>query len=49
VAHERLADGERRRVRWSIAIPQLVEDGKFDPSGLRAYLDRAEGLGFESG
>ena len=36
-------------MRWSIAIPQLVEDGGFDPAGFRAYLARAEALGFESG
>ena len=36
-------------MRWSIAIPQLVEDGEFDPAGFRAYLARAEALGFESG
>jgi probable F420-dependent oxidoreductase len=35
-------------VRWSIPIPQLVEDGGFEPSGFRAYLARAEQLGFES-
>ncbi len=36
-------------MRWSIAIPQLVEDGAFDPAGFGAYLARAEALGFESG
>ena len=36
-------------MRWSIAIPQFVEDGEFDPAGFRAYLARAEVLGFESG
>jgi probable F420-dependent oxidoreductase len=36
-------------VRWSIAIPQLVEDGEFDPAGFRDYLVHAEALGFESG
>ena len=36
-------------MRWSIAIPQLVEDGEFDPAGFRDYLARAEALGFESG
>ncbi len=36
-------------MRWSIAIPQLVVDGEFDPAGFRAYLARAEALGFESG
>jgi len=35
-------------VRWAIAIPQYVRDGTFDPGGLRAYLTRAEELGFES-
>ena len=35
-------------MRWSIPIPQFVEDGGFDPSGFRAYLARAEELGFES-
>jgi probable F420-dependent oxidoreductase len=34
-------------VRFSICIPQFVEDGSFDPSALRAYLARAEELGFE--
>lgn len=36
-------------MRWAIAIPQLVEDGEFVPAGFRAYLARAETLGFESG
>jgi probable F420-dependent oxidoreductase len=36
-------------VRWSISIPQFVDDGSFEPSSLRAYLARAEALGFESG
>ena len=35
-------------MRWSIPIPQFVEDGEFDPSGFRDYLVRAEALGFES-
>jgi alkanesulfonate monooxygenase SsuD/methylene tetrahydromethanopterin reductase-like flavin-dependent oxidoreductase (luciferase family) len=35
-------------VKFSIAIPQLDSDG-FDASGLRAYLARAEELGFEGG
>ena len=35
-------------MRWSIPIPQLVEGGGFDPSSFRAYLARAEELGFES-
>lgn len=37
----------RRVVRWSISIPQFVADGTFDPARLRAYLTRAEELGFE--
>ncbi len=35
-------------VRWAISIPQYVVDGAFDPDALRAYLTRAEALGFES-
>jgi alkanesulfonate monooxygenase SsuD/methylene tetrahydromethanopterin reductase-like flavin-dependent oxidoreductase (luciferase family) len=35
-------------VRYSIAIPQL-NPGEFDADGLRAYLARAEQLGFEGG
>src|SRR5262249_19930230 len=35
-------------VRWSVPIPQFVDDGAFDPSALRSYLGRAETLGFES-
>ena len=35
-------------MRFSIAIPQLVSDS-FDAAGLRAYLARAEELGFEGG
>jgi len=34
-------------VRFSICIPQLVEDGSFDPAALRAYLAGADALGFE--
>jgi probable F420-dependent oxidoreductase len=36
------------RVRFSIAIPQFDYD-KFDDTGLKAYLARAEELGFEGG
>jgi len=36
------------RVRFSIAIPQFDYD-KFDAAGLKAYLARAEELGFEGG
>ena len=35
-------------MRFAIAIPQFVADGTFNPSGLRAYLARAETLGFDS-
>jgi len=35
-------------VRWSISVPQFVDDGAFDPSSFRDYLRRAETLGFES-
>jgi probable F420-dependent oxidoreductase len=36
-------------MRFAIAIPQHVPDGTFDPARFRAYLARAESLGFESG
>jgi probable F420-dependent oxidoreductase len=35
-------------VRFAISIPQLVDDGTFDPAAMRRYLRRAEELGFES-
>jgi probable F420-dependent oxidoreductase len=35
-------------LRFAISIPQFVADGAFDPAGLRTYLARAEGLGFDS-
>ena len=35
-------------VRFAIALPQFVADGAFDPAGFRAYLARAEALGFDS-
>ncbi len=35
-------------MRFAISIPQHVADGTFDPAGLRAYLTRAEALGFDS-
>jgi probable F420-dependent oxidoreductase len=35
-------------MRFAIAIPQFYSDGEFDPAGFRAYLTRAEELGFES-
>ena len=35
-------------MRFAISIPQHVGDGQFDPAGFRAYLERAEALGFES-
>jgi alkanesulfonate monooxygenase SsuD/methylene tetrahydromethanopterin reductase-like flavin-dependent oxidoreductase (luciferase family) len=33
--------------RFAISIPQFVADGAFDPAAFRAYLARAEALGFE--
>lgn len=33
---------------FAIAIPQFVADGAFDPLAFRAFLTRAEALGFES-
>jgi probable F420-dependent oxidoreductase len=35
-------------MRYAIAIPQFYADGSFDPAAFRAYLTRAEELGFES-
>jgi len=35
-------------MRFAIAIPQFFSDGEFDPAAFRAYLGRAEELGFES-
>ena len=35
-------------MRFAIAIPQFYADGEFDPAAFRAYLARAEELGFES-
>ena len=37
-----------KRLRFAISIPQFVSDGAFDPAGFRAYLARAEALGFDS-
>ena len=36
------------RMRFAIAIPQFYADGEFDPAAFRAYLTRAEELGFDS-
>ena len=35
-------------MRFAISIPQHVSDDAFDPAALRAYLSRAESLGFHS-
>ena len=35
-------------MRFAIAIPQFYADGEFEPEQFRAYLNRAEELGFES-
>ena len=36
-------------MRFAISIPQYAADGSFDPAAMRAYLARAEELGFHSG
>ncbi|NYI86761.1 putative F420-dependent oxidoreductase [Amycolatopsis endophytica] len=36
-------------MRFAISIPQFVADGTFDPAAFRAYVQRAEQLGFDSG
>jgi len=38
----------RKPTRFAISIPQSFADGTFDPAGFRAYLERAEALGFHS-
>jgi hypothetical protein len=35
-------------MRFAISIPQFYADGDFDPNAFRAYLTRAEQLGFDS-
>jgi probable F420-dependent oxidoreductase len=35
-------------MRFAIAIPQFFADGEFDPGQFRAYMGRAEELGFSS-
>jgi probable F420-dependent oxidoreductase len=35
-------------MRFAVPIPQFVTDGAFDPAAFRAYLARAEALGFHS-
>jgi alkanesulfonate monooxygenase SsuD/methylene tetrahydromethanopterin reductase-like flavin-dependent oxidoreductase (luciferase family) len=35
-------------MKFAIAIPQFYTDGEFDPAAFRAYLERAEELGFHS-
>ncbi len=35
--------------QFAISIPQFAADGTFDPASFRAYLSRAEELGFHSG
>jgi probable F420-dependent oxidoreductase len=35
-------------MRFAISLPQFYSDGAFDPAGFRAYVRRAEELGFES-
>jgi probable F420-dependent oxidoreductase len=37
-----------RPMRFAIAIPQFYADGEFDPAAFRAYLTRAEELGYHS-
>src|SRR5215468_3998852 len=36
----------RVQSRFAISIPQFLADGTFDPGAFRAYLARAEALGF---
>jgi probable F420-dependent oxidoreductase len=43
-----VTSGTLTDLRFAISIPQFVADGAFDPAALRAYLARAEALGFDS-
>jgi probable F420-dependent oxidoreductase len=43
-----VTSGKLTGLRFAISIPQFVADGAFDPAALRAYLARAEALGFDS-
>jgi probable F420-dependent oxidoreductase len=43
-----VTSGKLTGSRCAISIPQFVADGAFDPAALRAYLARAEALGFDS-
>lgn len=36
-------------MRFAIALPQFYDTGEFDPAAFRAYVRRAEELGFHSG
>jgi len=36
------------KMRFAISIPQFVADGTFDPAAFKAYMARAETLGFDS-
>src|SRR5438067_6529610 len=36
-------------MRFMISIPQFVSQGRFDHAGFRAFVQRAEELGFDSG
>jgi probable F420-dependent oxidoreductase len=42
------ASRKSRSVQFAVAVPQFVADGAFDPAGFRAFLQRAEALGFAS-
>ena len=35
-------------MRFAIAVPQFYSDGEFDPAAFRAYMARAEELGYDS-
>jgi probable F420-dependent oxidoreductase len=43
-----VTSGKLTGLRFAVSIPQFVADGAFDPAALRAYLARAEALGFDS-
>ncbi|AQZ65937.1 N5,N10-methylenetetrahydromethanopterin reductase-related protein, MSMEG5498 family [[Actinomadura] parvosata subsp. kistnae] len=39
---------ETTHARFAVSLPQQIPDGDFDPAAFRAYLRRAEELGFHS-
>jgi hypothetical protein len=43
-----MSSAPRRDVTFERSLPQVFDDGAFDPYGFRTYVRKAESLGFES-